>query len=168
MKIALEPLLLDFTTTDAEGHKLSLGDALRHTPAVVCVGTPHVHASRLVIGYLRRLKDQLPDLPIWVVLQGDRSEVERYRAGYLDALQVRHDYDLRTSKRLRVSHVPTTFYLEGPDAEIRRHFSGFRRAALNELAVLAAEALGQKPKELITTLDNKGEYELAEKALSAE
>ncbi len=168
MNIALEPLLLDFKTIDADGDKISLGDALRHTPAVICVGMPHVHASRLVVGYLRRLKDRVSELPIWVVLQGDSSDIERYHTGYLGGLHVLHDHDLRISRRLQVSHVPTTFYIEERDAEIRVHFTGFKRASLNQIATLAAEALGQKPKELVTVMDNKGEYELAEKALSAE
>jgi hypothetical protein len=133
-------------------------------PSVLVFAMPHIYASRLVVGYLRRLKEQLPELSITIILQGNEDQIERYARGYLEALKVVHDRDLALSERFAVTHVPTTYYLE--DDVVALAFSGFSRPALNRLAAKAAEALGTKPKELITASDNKGEYELAEPALS--
>ncbi len=133
-------------------------------PLVLCFAMPRIHASRLVVGYLRRLKEQLPELPIWVILQGDEAQVERYVRNYLDTVQVVHDRELDLSERFAVTHVPSTYYLE--DEVVKLAFSGFSRPAMNKLAAKAAEALGAKARELITQSDNKGEYELAEPALS--
>jgi hypothetical protein len=143
------------------GEKLS-SEAL--SPLLFCFATPSVHASRLVVGYLRRLKEQLPGLAIWIILQGDENAVRRYAQVYLETVQVVHDADLALSRRFAVTHVPSTYYLE--DHQVKVAFTGFSRPGLNKLAALAAQATGVKAKELITVSDNKGEYELAERALS--
>ena len=158
----------EFSVTTLREQPLSLAEALERAPVVLAFGLPHVHASRLVVGYLRRLKEQVPNVNVWVVLQGDERAVKQYSKGYLDSLDVIHDAWLRLSERYGVTHVPTVYYLTKTEdgMKVTLAFTGFSRAAMNRLAVLTAEATGAKSKELITPLDNKGEYELAERGLS--
>ena len=158
----------DFHTQTRSGVQLELSTLLESAPAVLCFGMPRIYSSRLVVGYLRRLKEYTPELHIIIVLQGEAERVEGYAAGYLDALHVVFDKDLSLSRRYGVTHVPSTYYLvtrEG-EAVVEASFTGFLRPALNNLAADAAERTGAKVRELITPLDNKGEYELAERALS--
>ena len=158
----------DFHTQTRAGAQLDLSTLLESAPVVLCFGLPRIHSSRLVVGYLRRLKEYAPELHIIVILQGEAERVETYAAGYLDALHVVFDRDLELSRRYGVTHVPSTYYLvtrEG-EAVVKASFTGFLRPAMNDLAADAAERTGAKVRELITKLDNKGEYELAERALS--
>ena len=158
----------DFHAQTRAGAQLDLSTLLERAPVVLCFGMPQIHSSRLVVGYLRRLKEYTPDLHVIVVLQGEAERVEGYAAGYLDALHVIFDGDLELSKHYGVTHVPSTYYLvrrEG-EAVVKASFTGFLRAAMNGVAADAAERTGAKVRELVTTLDNKGEYELAERALS--
>lgn len=157
----------DFQTATLGGEALSLREALESGPVVLCFAAPHIHASRLVVGYLRRLRERAPDLPVWVVLQGDEQAVLAYVEGYLEGLKVVFDEHFRVSKPYGVTHVPSSYYL-APDGLVELSFSGFSRPAMNKLADLAAQATGAKNKELITAMDNKGEYELAERAPSAQ
>jgi hypothetical protein len=132
-------------------------------PTVLCFAMPQVHSSRLVVGYLRRLQTQLADLTICILLQGSEETVSSYSQGYLDQLKAVHDNDLFISGLYEVSHIATTYFME--DNAIKLAFSGFNRNAMNNLAALAAQAYDQPVKELITTGDNKGDYELAERGL---
>ena len=154
-----------FNAETLAGQRVSLSRALQHGCLVIVFGMPQVHASRLVVGYLRRLKGQVTASQIVICLQGDEDEVRSYAHGYLDDLDVVHDQDLYLSHIYRVTHVPTV-YLVSATGHIDKAFTGFLRKGLNALAHQVAEAYGAKPKQLITALDNKGEYELAEKALS--
>ncbi len=158
----------DFAATALSGKALVLTEALQKSPVLLCFALPQIHASRLVVGYLRRLKANVPDAEVWIILQGKETDVRSYAEGYLDSLEVIADRELNISKLYKVSHVPSTYYLSSEEAKIALAFTGFNRPALNKLANLAAEATGAKAKELISAMDNKGDYELAEKALSAD
>ena len=63
---SLAPL---FTTTDLNGATLSLNDALTAGPVILVFGHPQINASRLVVGYLRRLAEIAPAVPVWVLLE---------------------------------------------------------------------------------------------------
>ncbi len=158
----------DFRAQTRAGVEVELLSLLKSAPVVLCFGMPQIHSSRLVVGYLRRLKEYTPELHIIVILQGEAERVESYAAGYLDALHVVFDKDLSLSRRYGVTHVPSTYYLVMRDGEavVEASFTGFLRPAMNGLAADTAERTGAKVRELITPLDNKGEYELAERALS--
>ncbi|MEZ4629643.1 MAG: hypothetical protein R2880_02825 [Deinococcales bacterium] len=160
-------LLLDLTAQSLAGEALSLKKSLNEGPVIVMIGLPHVHASRLVVGYLRRLKENHAKAQIWIVLQGELEAVKRYSEGYLGSLVVIHDGDLKLSEAHRSSHIPSTYLyeLKGEKASVSYSFSGFKREAMNKLASTVANVLGDKAKELISTTDNKGEYELAERGL---
>jgi len=152
-----------FTATTLSGETLS-SSGLEAGPVVICFSLPHVHAGRLVVGYLRRLKEQVPQATVVVILQGDEAAVRRYAEGYLANLLVVHDADLALSRAYRATHVPTIYYLE--EGTIKLAFTGFVKSALNKLAELATAATGAKAKELIGPSDNKGDYELAERGLA--
>ncbi len=166
-EVANTLLLLGLKVTDLDGESHSLESAVSQGPLVVCVGMPRVHASRLVIGYLRRLKEQQPEAQIWVVLQGESDDVTAYCDGYLSDLVTIHDADLSISEQLDASHVPSTYVFTQEAGAIRLEssFTGFKRFTMNALATRMAEATGAKAKELIAANDNKGEYELAERGL---
>lgn len=155
----------DFEAQTLRGESITLKKLLETAPVLLCFGMPLINSSRLVIGYLRRLKDMVPDLHVVIVLQGDVEAIRHYADGYLDNLQVIHDEGLELSESFRVSFVPSSYYLK-QDGEIYNAFTGFNRPALNALAEKAAEESGATIKELITAQDNKGDYELAERALS--
>jgi len=166
-EVANTLLLLGLKVTDLDGETHSLEAAVSQGPLVVCVGMPRVHSSRLVIGYLRRLKEQQPEAQIWVVLQGEASDVSDYCTGYLSDVVCIHDADLSISEQLDASHVPSTYVFtqEGGKITLESSFTGFKRYTMNALATRMAEASGAKAKELIAVNDNKGEYELAERGL---
>lgn len=167
-----------FNARNLNGDTLTSAVAVARGPLVLAFGRPEIHASRLVVGYLRRLKERLPELAVWLALQGESRAVATYSTGYLDSLTVIHDETLELSRAFAVTHVPTVYYLylagegankssaEQDGGRIGRAFTGFSRAAMNALAVLAARASGAEAQELIAASDNKGEYELAERALS--
>ena len=156
----------DFRARTRAGVEVKLSALLERAPVVLLFGMPQIYSSRLVVGYLRRLKEYVPDVHVVVVLQGEAEAVEGYAAGYLDALHVVFDRGLELSKLYSVTHVPSTYYLVGREGTIEASFTGFLRPAMNGLAADAAQRTGAKARELITKLDNKGEYELAERALS--
>ncbi|WP_293172332.1 hypothetical protein [Oceanithermus sp.] len=154
-----EPPRLQLTALD--GRTLDLG-ALEG-PLVLAFVHPEVAASRNVVGFLRKLHDMLPDLPIWFVTSVDREATERYVKGYLgNYLEgypvVAEGCDVLAA--FGATHVPTVHYFEGGKVDLA--FSGFHKLSLNTLAERAAAALEAKAKPLITDLENKGEYELAE------
>jgi hypothetical protein len=155
----------EFHAQSLAGDELMLSRALEGGPVLLVFAMPHVFASRLVVGYLRRLKAQVPKAPVWLVLQGDEEEVASYARGYLDELVVVHDRDLFISHIYEVTHVPSCYLLR--EGGVARAFTGFVREGLNRVARELAEAYGAKTQVLIGVSDNKGEYELAELALSA-
>ena len=157
----------NLNVTTLAGESFELHKRLESSPLVLLFARPEIHSSRLVVGYLRRLEENVPGVSILIVLQGDRDAVVRYANGYLDRLYVAHDETLEASHVYGVTHVPSLYYLvQGEAPTVELSFTGFLRPALNRLARMAAEATGAKPKELVTGMDNKGEYELAERALS--
>jgi hypothetical protein len=159
-----------FEAKTLAGETPNSAEALARGPLLLCFAMPEIHASRLAVGYLRRLQERLPGLAVWLVLQGEAAAVRAYAEGYLGGLTVIHDEGLELSRLYAVTHVPAVYYLENTEsgeAQIRLAFTGFSRPALNRLAGLAAAATGAKAQELIGPSDNKGEYELAERALSA-
>lgn len=166
-EVANTLLLLGLKVTDLDGEMHSLESAVSQGPLVVCVGMPRVHSSRLVVGYLRRLKEQQPEAQIWIVMQGEASDVLEYCNGYLSDVVCVHDADLSISEELNASHLPSTYVFtkEGGSITLESSFTGFKRFTMNALAVRMAEATGAKAKELIAANDNKGEYELAERGL---
>jgi hypothetical protein len=155
----------EFHAQSLGGEELRLSSTLLGGPLLLVFAMPHVFASRLVVGYLRRLKAQVPKAPVWLVLQGDEEAVTSYARGYLDGLSVIHDRDLFISHIYEVTHVPSCYLLR--EGKVARAFTGFLREGLNHMARELAEAYGAKPQVLIGVNDNKGEYELAEVALSA-
>ena len=157
----------DFRYKDIRGQGHSLFEQLQQGPVLAAIVMTHVHASRLVLSYLKRLKTQAPAAQILLLFQGDIGDIEAYTTGYLDDLLVAHDKDLSFSYRFRATHVPTVLYLKsaGAGLGIDVQFSGFKKYSLNALAKQVQQDTGAKVKELITANDNKGEYELAERGL---
>ena len=158
----------DLSITTLQDERISLQETLENSPVILCVGGPQIHASRLVVHYLRRLKEQQPKVQMFIVLQGEEIRVRTYSEGYLDSLYVIYDKDLKISQHFNVVYVPSLFYftkenfLEKADYS----FTGFKRYSMNKLTVMVAQESDGKAKELITVNDNKGEYELAELGLS--
>lgn len=154
-----EPPSLKLTALD--GRELDL--SAPPSPLVLAFIHPDVAASRNVVGFLRKLHEMLPDLAIWLVAGTDRGATERYIKGYhgdyLEGYPVVVD-GCAVLEAFGASHVPTVHYFE--DGRVNVAFSGFHKLALNTLAQRAAAALGARAKPLITDLENKGEYELAE------
>ncbi len=139
----------------------TLNPAQHPGPLVLSFFHPVVLASRHVVGYLRRLKAQAPDVPVWFLSTATPEETAIYVAGYLEDWPVVED-GCAALKAFGHRFVPVTYLLV--DGKVELAFSGFHRQALNALGKKAAELSGKKPKDLITEMDNKGEYELVEPA----
>jgi len=135
---------------------------LKKGPVVVVFFHPDVLASRHVVGYLRRLPGIAPGVPIWFISTASPEETEVYTSGYLDDFPVAVEGGCAALKSWQGGFVPTTYLLN--DGKVEVAFTGFHKRALNTLAARAAELVGKRPKELVTEMDNKGEYELAEPA----
>jgi hypothetical protein len=154
----------DFNATALSGATLSLAAALKTAPALVVFAHPKIHASRLVVGYLRRMAEIAPALHVWVFSEGREAETVEYVGSgentYLK-MPVVHD-NCGVAGLYGAKFLPTT-YLIGQDGKIIRGYSGFNRDFLNWVANEAATLTGGKPKELIADGDNKGFYELAER-----
>ncbi len=149
------------TLTAADGSSLDLANL--EGPLVLAFIHPDVAASRNVVGFLRKLHEMLPDLPVWFVSAADAAKTEQYAKGYLG--NYLEGYPLVPAgcdvlAAFGASHVPTVHYFE--DGKVNLAFTGFHKLSLNTLAERAAAALEARAKPLITDLDNKGEYELAE------
>lgn len=156
----------EFSFTDLDGRGVTLSGALAAGPVVLVFAHPSINASRLVVGYLRRLPEIAPQAQILVLSEGGPEETVLYARPngpgepYLsfpvgvDACQV--------SSLYRATHLPAT-YLIGTDGKIISAYTGFGKFFLNALAGTVATLTGAKPKELITDGDNKGFYELAER-----
>jgi len=149
------------TLTAADGSKLDLANLDK--PLVLAFIHPDVASSRNVVGFLRKLHEMLPELTVWFVSSADADETERYAKGYLgNYLEgypvVAEGCDVLAA--FGATHVPTVHYFEGGKVDLA--FTGFHKLSLNTLAERAAAALEAKAKPLITDLDNKGDYELAE------
>ncbi|WP_457637732.1 hypothetical protein [Oceanithermus sp.] len=149
------------TLTAADGRQLDLANL--EGPLVLAFIHPNVAASRNVVGYLRKLHDMVPDLPIWFVSSVDEAETERYVRSYLgDYLE---GYPVvpagcQVLQAFGATHVPTVHYFE--EGKVNLAFTGFHKLSLNTLAERAAAAFEARAKQLVADLDNKGEYELAE------
>ncbi len=154
----------EFTATDLDGNTLDLKTALAAAPTIVTFAHPLVNASRLVVGYLRRMKDIAPSVPVWVISEGTEAETRKYvgegDAKYLEMPVVQDN--CAVASLYATTYLPTT-YLIGQDGKIIRGYTGFNRDFLNLIADQAATLTGGKPKELIADGDNKGFYELAER-----
>ncbi len=154
----------DFTATDLNGSELSLSTALQKAPALVVFAHPKINASRLVVGYLRRMAEIAPALSVWIFSQGRQAETLEYvgsgEGQYLKMPVVQDD--CAVAGLYGAKFLPTT-YLIGQDGTIIKGYSGFNRDFLNWMANEAATLTGGKPKELISDGDNKGFYELAER-----
>lgn len=157
----------NLSLTNLRGERISLQETLEDGPLILCFGMPQIHASRLVVHYLRRLKEQQPKVQMVIVVQGEEPSVRAYNDGYLDSLQVIYDKDLKVSQHFNTVYIPTLHYFtkEGGVEKADYSFTGFKRYSMNKLASRVAQETGGKAKELITTNDNKGEYELAELGL---
>jgi peroxiredoxin len=154
-----------FSAADLDGNTLDLTQALAAAPAIVCFAHPTIFASRLVVGYLRRMKEFAPTVPVWIISLGSPADTLKYarpneNTVYLDMPVVVDDCTV--AKQYGVTHLPTT-YLIGQDGRIIRGYTGFNKPFLNTVAIEAATLTGAKPKELIADGDNKGFYELAER-----
>jgi hypothetical protein len=154
----------DFTATTLTGQQLSLSSALQTAPALVVFAHPKIHASRLVVGYLRRMAEIAPALHVWVFSEGREAETVEYvgsgDGAYLK-MPVVHD-NCAVAGLYGAKFLPT-MYLIGQDGKVVRGYSGFNRDFLNWVANEAARLTGGKAKELIADGDNKGFYELAER-----
>ena len=154
----------EFTATDLNGQTLDLKAALGAGPVVLVFAHPVVNASRLVVGYLRRLPEIAPAVPVWVISEGTDEQTRKYAGsgdGAYLAMPVVAD-NCAVAALYKARYLPTT-YLVGADGRILRGYTGFNRDFLNALALEAANLSGGKPKELIADGDNKGFYELAER-----
>jgi len=141
------------------GEALHLGEL--EGPLVLNFFHPVVLASRHVVGYLRRLPATAPGVPIWFASTASPEETAVYTQGYLEDFPVVLEGCAALSA-FGGKFVPTTYLLK--DGRVEVAFTGFHKRALNTLAARAAELVGKRPKELVTAMDNKGEYELAEPA----
>jgi len=149
------------TLTAADGSQLDLSKL--EGPLVLAFIHPDVAASRNVVGYLRKLHDMLPDLPIWFVSSADEEQTDRYVKGYLGDYLTSYPVvpaGCQVLKAFGATHVPTVHYFA--DGKVDLAFTGFHKLSLNTLAERAAAAFEARPKQLVPDLDNKGEYELAE------
>ena len=162
---SLAPL---FTTTDLNGQTLSLNEALTAGPVILVFGHPQINASRLVIGYLRRLAEIAPAVPVWVMLECSEGDARKYVGSgdhhYLEMPVVVDD--CRVASLYSAKYLPTTYFI-GQDGKIIRAYTGFNRDFMNmianEAATMTANGAEVKAKELITDSDNKGSLELAER-----
>ncbi len=142
-----------------DGRELDLKEA--NGPLVLCFFHPVVLASRHVVGYLRRLPGVAPEVPVWFLSTARPEETEVYASGYLDDFPLVED-GCAALGAFGGRFVPATYLLV--DGKVEIAFTGFHRLALNRLGAKAAELSGKRAKELVTEMDNKGEYELAEPA----
>jgi hypothetical protein len=153
-----------FSVKTITGETLDLTATLARAPVVLVFGHPSINASRLVVGYLRRMVEIAPEAPVWFVLEGAEAEVQKYVGSgdgrYLQQPVVQDHCML--AKQYLVGYLPTIYFI-GQDGTIQRGYTGFNRDLLNTIAQEAAIAVGAKPKELISDSDNKGFYELAER-----
>jgi AhpC/TSA family len=162
---SLAPL---FTTTDLNGQTLSLNDALTAGPVILVFGHPQINASRLVVGYLRRLAEIAPAVPVWVMLECSEGDARKYVGSgdqhYLEMPVVVDD--CRVASLYSAKYLPTTYFI-GQEGKIIRAYTGFNRDFMNmianEAATMTANGAEVKAKELITDSDNKGSLELAER-----
>ncbi len=138
-----------------------LDPARTQGPLVLCFFHPVVLASRHVVGYLRRLPAMAPDVPVWFVSTARPEETEVYTGGYLDGFPVVED-GCTALKAFGGGFVPATYLLV--DGKVEVAFTGFHKLALNRLGARVAELAGKRANDLVTEMDNKGEYELAEPA----
>jgi peroxiredoxin len=154
----------EFTATDMDGNALDLKTALGNAPVILTFAHPVINASRLVVGYLRRMKEIAPNVAVWIVSEGTEAETRKYIGeGDTKYLELPVVQDGCTIAGLyHAKYLPTT-YLIGQDCKIIRGYSGFNRDFLNLIANDAATVTGAKPKDLIADSDNKGFYELAER-----
>ena len=153
-----------FTATDLNGNELNLEVALQTGPVILVFAHPIINASRLVVGYLRRLSEIAPAAHVWVISEGNEEDTRKYAGSgdnkYLempvvvDGCTIASQYDAK--------YLPATYFI-GQDGHILRAYTGFNRDFLNLIANEAATMTGGKPKELIADGDNKGHYELAER-----
>ncbi len=147
-------------TLQAEnGETLNLGE--HKTPVVIVFFHPVVFASRHVVGYLRRLPQIAPNVPVWLISTATPEETKIYTQDYLENFPIVQN-GCQALKAFGGRFVPATYLFHEGKVEIA--FTGFHRLALNTLGRRAAELSGGKPKDLVTDTDNKGEYELAEVA----
>ena len=144
----------DFTAQSLGGQQLSLSATLKSGPALIVFAHPKINASRLVVGYLRRMAEIAPALPIWIFSEGREAETLEYVGSGDGAYLKMPVYGAR--------FLPAT-YLIGADGLVIRAYSGFSRDFLNWVANEAAGLTGGKAKELISDGDNKGFYELSER-----
>jgi hypothetical protein len=154
----------DFTATDLNGNTLSLSSALRAAPALIVFAHPKIHASRLVVGYLRRFAEIAPAVPVWVFSEGRSAETLEYVGageGLYLKMPVVQD-DCAVAGLYGAKFLPTSYFI-GQDGKVIKGYSGFNRDYLNWVANEAATMTGGKAKELIADGDNKGFYELAER-----
>jgi hypothetical protein len=158
---SLAPL---FTATDLNGGTLNLNDALTAGPVILVFGHPIINASRLVVGYLRRLAEIAPAVPVWIMLECSEGDARKYVGGgdmkYLEMPVVVDE--CRVASLYGAKYLPTTYFI-GQDGKIIRAYTGFNRDFMNMIANEAATLTDGKPKELITDSDNKGALELAER-----
>lgn len=153
-----------FTATDLTENTLDLQKALATSPVLVVFAHPVINASRLVVGYLRRMAEIAPNLPIWIFSEGTNAETMKYVGeGDSKYLEMPVVQDNCTVAKLYDAKFLPTMYLIGQDGKIIKGYSGFNRDWLNWMALEAANLTGAKPKELISDGDNKGFYELAER-----
>ena len=154
----------DFTVTSISGQALSLSAALKNGPALIVFAHPKINASRLVVGYLRRMAEIAPALPVWIFSEGREAETLEYigsgDGAYLKMPVVLDNCGVAGLYGARF--LPAT-YLIGTDGKVIRAYSGFSRDFMNWVANEAATLTGGKAKELIADGDNKGFYELAER-----
>lgn len=153
-----------FSCTDLNGSSLDLAAALQKAPVLVVFAHPAIHASRLVVGYLRRWAEIAPSVPVWVLSEGRLEETKTYVGegeGLYLKMPVVHD-NCAVASLYGAKFLPT-MYLIAQDGTVIRGYSGFNRDYLNWAANEAARLTGGKAKELIADGDNKGFYELAER-----
>lgn len=154
----------DFTAQSTGGQQLSLSAALKSGPAMIVFAHPKINASRLVVGYLRRMAEIAPALPVWIFSEGREAETLEYMGSgdgaYLKMPVVLDNCGV--AGLYGAKFLPAT-YLIGADGRVIRAYSGFSRDFLNWVANEAATLTGGKAKELISDGDNKGFYELAER-----
>jgi peroxiredoxin len=154
----------EFTVTDLDGNTLNLKTALVTAPVIVTFAHPVINASRLVVGYLRRMKEIAPSVAVWIISEGTETETRKYIGeGDTKYLEMPVVQDGCTIAGLyHAKYLPTTYFI-GQDGKIIRGYSGFNRDFLNLITNEAATMTGAKPKDLIADSDNKGFYELAER-----
>lgn len=156
----------DFKLMDLEGGEHTLAQVTAKGSALLAFVSARVHASRITVAYLRRIKEAKAEVPLIAICQDDEETFREYAKGLVPELRYLNfpallDPDFAFTKAIGVGFVPTLVWL-AKDGVVKDSWSGFRKTELNRLAEAILAEYGGKAAPVIKESDNKGLYEIAE------